>query len=271
MNTRRLGLALFVALLISTVVTFLFYTRFAHMQTANRPVTKKIVAASMDIQPGVPVTAEQLKFIEWPANVPISGMKEKTEDVVGHPLATSVLKDEPVLEKDLASAASLGLAAKIPEGMRAVAIHTNDLGNVAGFIFPGSRVDVLVTLRDNNSMFTRTVLQNVQVLSAGTKMEPDPTGKPENVSVVTVLATPEDSELIMLAQQQGTLQFTLRNSGDRLTATHEAVDTARLTGAPTVQAPALRPVQKVKRVPPVTYTVETIAGAKTTTATFTPR
>ncbi|PYX81718.1 MAG: Flp pilus assembly protein CpaB, partial [Acidobacteria bacterium] len=109
------------------------------------------------------------------------------------------------------------LAAKIPDGMRATAVKTNEVMSVAGFMFPGSRVDVLVTIRGENntaSTITRTVLQNVQVLSTGTKIDPDPDGKPENIGVVTLLVSPEQSEKLALAQNQGTVHFVLRNGGD---------------------------------------------------------
>jgi pilus assembly protein CpaB len=148
--------------------------------------------------------------------------------------------------------------------------------NVAGFIFPGSRVDVLVTLRSENnseSTITRTVLQNVQVLSTGTKMDPDPNGKPENVAVVTVLVTPEQSEKLALAQNQGTIQFVLRNSGDSVNPETPTVNMAELTGIPQVAQPQ-RPVAHPKSAAPVVkrpdaYVVETLANGKVTVSKFT--
>ena len=148
--------------------------------------------------------------------------------------------------------------------------------NVAGFIFPGSRVDVLVTLRSENnseSTITRTVLQNVQVLSTGTKMDPDPNGKPDNVAVVTLLVTPEQSEKLALAQNQGTIQFVLRNGGDSANPETPAVDMAELTGVPKVplpQAEMTRPkrVAPVVAKPPEPYVVETVANGKVTVSKF---
>ena len=148
--------------------------------------------------------------------------------------------------------------------------------NVAGFILPGSRVDVLVTLRgENNNASTttaRTVLQNVQVLSTGTKMDPDPTGKPENVTVVTLLVTPEQSQTLALAQSQGTIQFVLRNGGDSANPETPAVDIADLTGVQKIPLLPLEPAQP-KRVaavvkPSNAYLVETVANGKVTVATF---
>jgi pilus assembly protein CpaB len=274
MGTRRLGLALFAALVISLGITSVFYLRVMKAQASNRPKTRLIVAAATELQPGSPIAADNLTQINWPENVPLDGLFEKKEDVAGHVLMYAVEANEPVLLRDMASSASLGLAAKIPDGMRATAVKTNEVMNVAGFIFPGSRVDVLVTLHgDNNaSSTTRAVLQDVQVLSTGSKMDPDPNGKPENVAVVTLLVTPEQSEKLALAENQGTIQFVLRNSGDSANPATPAVGMAELTGVPKPPAETAKP----KRIAPVTvaakplepYIVETVSNGKITVSKF---
>jgi len=167
MGTRRLGFALLAALVISLGISSVFYVRITRTQASTRPKTKRVVAAAAALQPGTPITAENLKEINWPENVPLEGLIEKKQDVTGHVLMYAVAANEPVLQRDLAASASLGLAAKIPDGMRATAVKTNEVTNIAGFIFPGSHVDVLVTFKTENnsaSTETRTVLQNVQVL-----------------------------------------------------------------------------------------------------------
>ena len=280
MGTRRLGLALAAALVISLGVTSIFYVRITRAQTGSRPQIRRVVAAKIALQPGTPIAAENLTEIDWPKSVALDGLIEKKEDVAGHVLGYAVAANEPVLRRDLAASTSLGLAAKIPDGMRASAVKTNEVMNVAGFILPGSRVDVLVTLRgENNNASTttaRTVLQNVQVLSTGTKMDPDPTGKPENVTVVTLLVTPEQSQTLALAQSQGTIQFVLRNGGDSANPETPAVDIADLTGVQKIPLLPLEPARP-KRVaavvaavvkPSDAYLVETVANGKVTVATF---
>jgi len=274
MGTRRLGFALVAALVISLGITSVFYVRITRTQAASRPKTKRIVAAAVALQPGTPINAENLTEIDWPTNVPLEGLIEKKEDVAGHVLMYAVALNQPVLRRDLAASASLGLSAKIPDGMRATAVKTNEVTNIAGFIFPGSHVDVLVTLRPENnaaSTETHTVLQNVQVLSTGTKMDPDPNGKPENVGVVTLLVTPEQSEMLALAQNQGTIHFVLRNGGDSANAEIPPVDMAGLTGI--VKKPPQLAMKHRKQVAaavklPEAYTVETLMNGKTTIATF---
>src|SRR3989442_4120769 len=233
MGTRRLGFALVAALVISLGITSVFYLRITRTQAASRPKTKRIVAAAVALQPGTPITTEHLTEINWPVSVPLEGLIEKKEDVAGHVLMYAVAINQPGLRRDLASSSSLGLSAKIPDGMRATSVKTNEVMNISGFIFPGSHVDVLVTLRGENnsaSTITRTVLQNVQVLSTGTKTDPDPNGKPENVTVVTLLVTPEESEKLALAQNQGTVQFVLRNGGDSVNPETPAGDIAGCAG-----------------------------------------
>jgi len=285
MGARRLGLALVAALVISLGVTSVFYVRITRAQASAKPQIRRVVAAKVALQPGTPVPAENLTEIDWPKNVALGGLIEKKDDVAGHVLGYAVAANEPVLRRDLAVGASLGLAAKIPDGMRAIAVKTNEVMNMAGFIFPGSRVDVLMTLRgENNNVSTttaRTVLQNVQVLSTGAKIDPDPTGKPESkpetVTVVTLLVTPEQSQKLALAQTQGTIQFVLRNGGDSAIPDTPAVDLAELTGVEKAPPPA-PPTERTqtKRVaavaavvkPPDAYLVETVANGKVTVATF---
>src|SRR5438034_1355510 len=273
MGTQRLGFALVAALVISLGITSVFYARITRTQASARPKTKRIIAAGVALQPGAPITAENLTEIDWPVNVPLQGLTEKKEDVTGHVLIYAVAAQQPVLRRDLASGASLGLSAKIPDGMRATAVKTNEVTNIAGFIFPGSHVDVLVTLRPENiaSTETRTVLQNVLVLSTGTKMDPDPNGKPENVNVVTLLVTPEQSEKLALAQNQGTIHFVLRNGGDSASPDVRPVDMAELAG---IAKKPLEPMMKhakqvaaVVKLPDV-YTVETVVNGKITVTKF---
>ena len=273
MGTRRLGFALVAALVISLGITSVFYARITRTQAGARPKTKRIIAAAVALQPGTPITAENLTEIDWPVNVPLEGLIEKKEEVTGHVLMYAVAVQQPVLRRDLASSASLGLSAKIPDGMRATAVKTNEVTNIAGFIFPGSHVDVLVTLKPENiaSTETRTVLQNVLVLSTGTKMDPDPNGKPENVNVVTLLVTPEQSEKLALAQNQGTIHFVLRNGGDSASPDVRPVDIAELAGIAKKQLESV--VKHVKQVAavvklPEVYTVETVVNGKITVTKF---
>ena len=136
MGTRRLGIALFAALVISLAITSVFYMRVSRQQSSARN-TKRVIAAASSLQPGTPLTSENLTEIDWPLNVPIEGLIERKEEVIGRVLVLAVEAREPVLKHHLAPNGSLGLAAKIPDGMRATSVKTNEVMDVAGFIFPG--------------------------------------------------------------------------------------------------------------------------------------
>jgi len=136
MGTRRLGFALVAALVISLGITSVFYARITRTQASARPKTKRVIAAAVALQPGAPAIAENLTEIDWPVNVPLEGLIEKKEDVTGHVLMYAVAAQQPVLRRDLASSTSLGLSAKIPDGMRATAVKTNESRTLPDLSFP---------------------------------------------------------------------------------------------------------------------------------------
>jgi pilus assembly protein CpaB len=225
---------------------------------------------SKDVPLGVTLTPEDLQLIDWPADAPLPGSFNKVEAVVGRPLIYPLGTREPVLERDLAVAGSgIGLSVKIPPGMRATAVRSNEIVGVAGFLFPGSHVDVLATftLPGSATAITQTVLQNVEVLTAGQTIQPDPQGKPQTVTVVTLLLSPEDSQKLLLTSGQGTIQFVLRNGIDQKKTELEPTRLDQLGPAPPPRVVASKLPTKVRRTappPPPTlppaYIVEVIQG-----------
>lgn len=275
MDVRRLALALAVALAVSAVATYVIYNKMRASQAAQQPKTVKVVAGKNPLQAGAALTSENVTLIDWPSNVPLTGSFSKPEDVIGRSLIYPISPKQPIMERDLAVAGSgIGLTVKIPEGMRAVSVRSDQITGVAGFLYPGSHVDVLITYRPEGatSPVTQTIMQNIEVLTAGQRIEPDPQGKPETVTVVTMLLTPEDAEKLVMAYSQGSIQFVLRNGADRLTAETKPVFAAELfAGAKKVPevrqgARATRVVHAVKV--PDFYVVETIAGGHRSTDKF---
>jgi len=268
MNSKRIALAVVLATVIAGVVCFAFYSRLRKQQAESCTVIK-VVAASKPISAGSPIAADSVTLIDWPASMPLSGAFYKAEDVVGRSVIYPVNEHQPILDHDVALAGSgIGLTVKIPAGMRAVSVRSNDVVGVAGFLYPGSHVDVLVTSKGESgqSPVTQTVLPNVEVLTAGQKIEPDPTGKPETVSVVTLLLKPEDGEKLVLASTQGVIQFVLRNGADQKTPETKPVAMAELMGV--VKPPVVVEKKIVARTAPrvvhpvVFHEVETISGGK---------
>src|SRR5215472_843697 len=209
-------LAFLMALVVAGALTWVIFKRLrASVMDHN---TVKVVAAATDLPAGVALAEKDVTLIDWPSDVPIAGTYSKAQDVLGHPLIRSMGAKEPIFQRDLGLEGSgVGLATKIPPGMRATAVRSNEIVGVAGFLYPGSHVDVLATcnLPGQTGSVTQTVLQNVEVLTAGETIEPDPQGKPQQVNVVTLLLSPEDSQKLQLASTQGTIQFVLRNGIDK--------------------------------------------------------
>jgi pilus assembly protein CpaB len=250
-------IAFLMAALIAGGATFFIGRRLQPVATG--PGTIQIVAAAKDLSTGVPLTAGDLTMISWPDNVPLNGSIKKIEDTVGRPLIQSVAAKQPLLERDLAAPGSgYGLSGKIPPGMRATAVRSNDIVGVAGFLYPGSHVDVVATYTmPGGQPGTQTVLQDVEVLSTGTSVEPDPQGKPQTVNVVTLLLTPENSQKLLLASAQGSIQFVLRSGVDREVVQIPPTKIEQLLAGsvppppPPPPKPAPRPVAQARVVAPV--------------------
>lgn len=273
MNRNRLIMGIAGALVIAVLASAFVYRQYK-LQTPKATATQYIVVAYEPLQVGERVDAANLKLIAWPADKPVSGMFTKIEDCAGRALITPVVVNEPILDSKLAPRqAGAGLPATIPEGMRALSVAVNDVVGVAGFVIPGTMVDVLVTgtlpsAKGSDSNITRTILEDVRVLAAGQKIEQDKDGKPINVPVVTLLVTPEDAVKLAMASTEGKIQLALRNTIDtKITAPAPVLQAVLFEGVAQPQAP--RRIVKGKPVPPPPpYQIEIISGDKHTTKSF---
>jgi pilus assembly protein CpaB len=268
MSSKRIALAVVLASVIAGVVCFAFYSKLRKQQAENCTVIK-VVAATKPLTAGSPIGADNVTLIDWPASMPLSGAFSKVDEVIGRSVIYPINEHQPILDHDVAIAGSgIGLTVKIPAGMRAVSVRSNDVVGVAGFLYPGSHVDVLVTSKGENAQvpLTQTILPNVEVLTAGQKIEPDPTGKPETVNVVTLLLKPGDGEKLVLASTQGAIQFVLRNGADQKTPETKPVAMSELMGwakAPVVERKVVVVKAAPREVKPaVFHEVETISGGK---------
>lgn len=265
---RRMMLALVVALVISGLFTFWLSRRVGRPRTVAPPQNQEYVAAARSLDPGEVVRREDLNMIEWPKSHPLAGSFVRVDDVVGRAVLYPLAAGQPILDRQLATAGSgIGLTARIPSGMRAIALSSNEVIGVAGFLMPGTHVDVLVTYHDEShpDPVTATVLQDAEVLAAGHQVQPDPTGKPMTVDVVTLLLSPEDAEKAVLASSQGSIHFVLRNGGDHIEAKTTPLALPEL--APV--SGAVHEHRSVARATgPAPWVVETMLGGKRTTASF---
>jgi pilus assembly protein CpaB len=203
--------------------------------------------------------------VEWPAGTPLSGGFSKIEEVAGRIVLYPLPKGEPILERQLAAAgAGAGLTAKIPSGMRAISVRSDEVVGVAGFLLPGTHVDVLMTYHSVTTPEpqTLTALQDVVVLAAGQQIQPQADGKPISVNVVTLLLKPEDAEKLVLATSLGGIYFVLRNGADEEQALSPPVGLTQLAGAPAPSPEHAAEVPGNKHPMPREYEVETILGDK---------
>lgn len=265
MTARRIMVALLLALLISGCSCWLISRKLA---VAAAPVSVpdlSYVVAARPIQPGDAVKAEDLQLVSWPGNHPIEGAETRVAAVAGREALFPLAQGEPVLDRHLAAPGSgVGLASKIPEGMRAVTLRSDEVVGVAGFLIPGSHVDVLVTYHtfDSPEPITATVLQNVVAIAAGHEVQPDPAGKPSDVTVVTLLLSPEDVERAVLASAQGQIHFVLRSGADQTSSGPMPVMLSQLAGGPPrVGHVAAKPSRRAPSQP-VRHEIETILAGQ---------
>ena len=228
---RRLVSVLFFALIVASATSYLVYRLLlVRVQSQGKTVTaSKLLVARHDLQVGELIHDSDIDEVSWGAPIPDDAVKNRA-DLAGRGVIATVFQNEPILERRLASkGAGAGLAATIPIGMRAVALRVNEIVGVAGFVLPGMRVDVLVAGNVPGAVTTvcRTVLQNIEVLSTGQKMDKNNEGKPEVAQVVNLLVTPEQAETLNLASESR-VQLVLQNPLDTKSEATKGTSAARL-------------------------------------------
>jgi pilus assembly protein CpaB len=232
--------------------------------------TTPVVIAGANLGLGAELRREDLRVIAWPADAVPAGSFKDPQELVGRGLIQSITENEAVLPGKLAPVGSgAGLPPVIPEGKRAVSVRVNDVIGVAGYVLPGTHVDVLATVSPTNQdtdMTSKVVLTNVLVLASGTKIEQDvEQNKPISVSVVTLLVDPVEAERLTLASTEGKIQLALRNPLDTTAPPTPGVQPAVLLGYQrAVRATAAAPRTAAAASVPVLAppTVEVIRGDK---------
>jgi pilus assembly protein CpaB len=198
------------------------------------PPGNRVAVAARDLPAGAVVGAADVRLVAWPEDALPAGYARTAAEVVGRGLVTPLRANEPVMEGKLAPRdGGGGLPILIPEGMRAVSVRVDEVIGVAGFVTPGTRVDVLATLpaAGERTAGTRLVLQNVQVLAAGQSIARETDGKPQTAAVITLLVLPEQAEIVTLASAEGRIQLALRNTLDGAQVSTGGARTNVLLGA----------------------------------------
>jgi pilus assembly protein CpaB len=264
----RIFIVLVLAIAAGGVFAFATYNYVQRLpaQTVTIP-TKPVVVAAADLEVGAEITKDSVRLIDWPANAAPANVFSDPDEVIGRGLVMPMIQNEPFLDMKLAAkGAGSGLPPAIPPGLRAVSVKVNEVIGVAGYVLPGTHVDVVATVsptQQSRDMTSKVILTNVQVLAAGTKIEQGPGNeKPIAVSVVTLLVDPEQAERLTLASTEGKIQLALRNPLDKATPVTRGVKPASLLGGPATTPRAVARPAAARVVAPSAdpFTVEIIRG-----------
>jgi len=275
MNRTRLLMIGGLALALGALVSLLVYKNLQGRGPSTNEPGADVIVALDDVQVGARIEDRDVRIARFSATGLPAGTYSRKSQVLGRGVIIPIARGEFILPSKLAPEnAGSGLPSLIPPGMRAVSVRVNEVVSVAGFVGPGTRVDVLLTGTPNGSSEpqTTTVLQNVAVIASGHTLERNASGEAQSTPVITLLASPEDAERLTLASSEGKIQLSLRNPLD----THQdSVDAANAKGLykggtpPTAprQAP-VRPVRqrKTEKPPPSpsVLSVEVYKGDKKT-------
>jgi len=244
----------------------------ANVAQAAESVTSVAVAAR-DMNAGTVLGAEDVLMVDWPGGYLPLGYSTSAADLVGRGLLQPVRTNEPLLSEKLASIESGGgMPIMIPAGKRAMSVRVDEVVGVAGFVLPGTRVDVVVTMDRTGSSDeaqTRLVLQNIEVVSAGQSLERDPDGNPVEVAVVTVLVGPEQAEQLALSHSNGRLQLALRNPLDMDSVSTPGISASQVIAGrpqPVVRSTAPRPAAAPVQQAPTQLQLEVYRGPERSTS-----
>ena len=272
---RKLLTILFCAFLVAAGCSFLVYRIVGNsVASAHKSATTRVVGAAADLKLGTILTAANLATVDIAGPLP-KGAIIKPEDAIGRGVVSDLFQGEPILETRLAPKGSGGgLAATITQGMRACAVKVDEVVGVAGFVTPGMRVDVLISGDPpgppNPKVGTKvkTLLQNIEVLSAGTDIQKDAEGKPQQVHVVNLLVSPEQAEVLSLASNHTQIQLVLRNPLDTNVAAVPGSAMANLFAGPETVKDKPGSLAKLAHKAPQMISVEVFNGTQRTDHKF---
>jgi pilus assembly protein CpaB len=256
---QRLVFVVLFALVVSGAASAVLYRLISAQLAASKvAATNKAVVATHNLSAGDLIKDVDVRIADWNGPVPV-GALTRTEDALNRGVLEPIYQGEPLVENRVSKpGAGAGLASMIPPGMRAVAIRVNDVVAVSGFAAAGSHVDVLIAGNPPGGnqaagTVTKTLLQNVEILSAGATIQKDAEGKPVTVPTVNLLLTPAQAEIMSLASNEARIQLVLRNPTDKEEAKPPGTAMAYLFSGgapPPAAAQTGTPARQVRKPPP---------------------
>ena len=283
MKNFKVVIPIVLALIVAGGGSFLLY-RWLQTQAAPKEVALvqneavPVAVAVADLQWGTKLDKQMMTTVLFLKESLTPGYSSEPEKVAGRILVAPLRKNEPVTEGKLApeSVKTGGVSAVVTPGKRAIAVKGDKVIGISGFINPGNRVDVLVTLQDprDKMEMTKLVLENIPVLATGTQIEKNAKGDPAPVDVYTLEVTPDDGEKLALAAAEGKLQFALRNVTDVEKVLTQGANIPQTLAAlrkaqPQQPQPDEKPANTKKWQPrDSSHTVEIIKGGKVSKEKF---
>jgi pilus assembly protein CpaB len=228
--------------------------------------TRPVVVARLDVSTATSLTATELSVVDWPAALVPSGALQAVSGAEGRVTRRPLAAGEPLLESALfPQGTDAGLVAVIAPAHRAVSVKVDSVIGVAGFVKPGSRVDVLATIRRVDQQkalpYSKVILQDVRVLAIDQKLEEARDGEAQVVSVVTLEVDPESAQKLVYSAHEGRLQLALRTPGDAEQLKLASTGVADVLGTPGRRTPKAS-------IPRAGAAVQVIRGSKVEVKTF---
>ncbi len=217
MAGRRYTFVFYMAVLTAAVATFGVYRVLETTKASSRIATRPLVVAAKDLPEGTAIDRTAISVREWPVATIPAGTFASADSLIGRVTRVAVFTGEPLVPGRLApSGTGPGIEVKIAPGKRAMGVRINDVAGVSGLMQPNSRVDVLVNIAkgDGGQRVSKLFMENMRVLSVGTRVERDAEGKAIEAATATLEVTPEEAERLAIAVNQGSIQLVLRGYGD---------------------------------------------------------
>jgi pilus assembly protein CpaB len=263
MAAKRYSFVFYVAILVAIGATYAVYKVLESTKASNRVATAPVVVAAKDINEGESIDRIALSVAQWPVSTVPVGAYGRIDSVAGRVARVPVFAGEPLVPGRLAPEGTTpGLITKITPGKRAMSVRINDVTGIAGMIPPNSRVDIALTTTLGNAQRTaKLFMSNMRVLAMQTATSRTEDGRPIPATVATLEVTPEESELLLVAQAQGAIQLVLRGYGDPDSVVTKGATTAdverSLRDLPSRPAPR-RTASNSNRTPPPRVVPETV-------------
>jgi pilus assembly protein CpaB len=265
MGDKRFAVIIWSALVVAAIATFGAYRLLQARTAGAKAVMKPVVVAAKDVPEGAALDVTALTLASWPEQTVPLGAFSRMDSAVGRVVRVNVFAGEPIVPGRLAPAGTgPGLELKIPPGQRAMAVRINDVAGISGLIQPNSRVDVLVTIQEpgTSKQVAKLFMENMRVLSVGTEIQRDASGKPITATTVTLGVTPQQAERLAVAMNQGAIQLVLRGYGDPDSVKTRGATSSdvlsQMQGERTVSPPPSRTVRAARRpvAPPPVVVVQ---------------